>query len=118
AVVAQLVVLEHDADLLTERRQRAPRHPRRVMPVDEHRAAGRLLDQRDELQQRALAGARRAGQKGHLAALEVEADAAQRLTAPRITLVDALESNQPRDSSTSARANCSALNTSRSSTPS
>src|SRR5690606_36018089 len=49
AVVEQLVILKDDADLLTERRQRAPRHPRRVMPVDEHGAYGRLLDLWDAL---------------------------------------------------------------------
>jgi hypothetical protein len=71
AVVEQLVILEHDADALAERGIRRRFTRARVLAVDEHGAARRLLDQRDELQQRALAGARGARQERHLAALEL-----------------------------------------------
>ena len=77
AVVEQLVVLEHDAEPLPERRNLAARDARRVLVVDEHRAARRPLDQRDQAQQRALAGARRARQEHELAALDA------RTTRPR-----------------------------------
>ena len=118
AVVEQLVVLEHDAEPLAKRRNLAPRDARRVLVVDEHGAARRPLDERDQAQQRALAGARRARQEHELAALDVQRYARQRLAAGRITFVDVLEPDHGRASPSSARTNSSARKSSRSATPS
>src|SRR5690606_4303653 len=118
AVVEQLVVLEDDADALAEARDRAPGEARRVLAVDDDRAARRLLDQRDELEQRALSRARRPGQEGHLAPLQVKAHAAKRLAAAGIAFRDVLEADQAARSPISAPMNCSASKTARSSTPS
>src|SRR5690606_21690258 len=109
----QLVILKDDAELLSERRNAASRYARRILPADQHCAARRCLDQCDQLEKGALAGPRRAGQEDHLAALDVEAHAAQCVPPARIPFVDVFESNQARCSSTSARANCSAAKTSR-----
>src|SRR5687768_17535870 len=116
AVVEQLVVLEDDAEALPERRNLAPRDARGVLIVDEHRPARRTLDQCDQTQQRALAGARRPRQKHELAALDLERHAGKRLAAVRIAFVDVLESNHEGASPSSARRNSPARKSSRSAT--
>jgi hypothetical protein len=52
----QLVILEHDADLATERRDLRTLERARVLSIHNECAAARTLDQRDQLEQRALAG--------------------------------------------------------------
>ena len=93
AVMKQLVILKDDTDPLTEARYAAPRDAGRVQIVDEDRAAGRTFDQGDQLQQRALAGTGRPGQENHLAALDPEADAVQRLAPAGIPFLNVLESD-------------------------
>ena len=55
--------------------------------------ARRALDQRDQLEQRALAGAGVTGQEHHLAALDVEREVAERLAAVRVALADVVEAD-------------------------
>ena len=61
-----------------------------VLAVDDHacRWSGRSIAA-DQLEQRALARARMAGDEHHLAALDGERDVAQRLVAARVALGDA-----------------------------
>ena len=68
AVVQQLVILEHHADLAAERRHLATRDAGNVLAVDDELAAGGPLDQRDQLQQARFAGARMTGEEHDLAA--------------------------------------------------
>ena len=67
-----------------------------VLAVDDHRAARGPLQQRDELEHRALAGAGAAGEEHHLARFDPEADAGQRLAAVGIALADAVEDDHLR----------------------
>ena len=55
------------------------RHLAHVVPVDEHRAAGDVVEARDQVDDGALARAGGAEQRHHLARLDGEADAAQDL---------------------------------------
>src|SRR6202158_5227874 len=50
-----------------------------VAAVHDHVATRRALEQRDQLEHRALAGTGAAGQKHHLAVVDVEADVGERL---------------------------------------
>ena len=58
----------------------SPRSSRPVVsvPVEDHATARRTIEQTDDVEQRALARARRTDQRGELAALELEVDAVER----------------------------------------
>ena len=92
-VVEQPVVLEHEADLAAECGNRAAAQLRGVPAVHDHLAARRALEQRDQPQHRALAGAGVAGQEGHLAGLELEGKLGEGFAPVRVTLEDAVESD-------------------------
>src|SRR5688572_14915499 len=63
----------------------------RVASVHEHLAARRALEQGDQPEHRALAGAGMAGQEGHLAGLELERKFGQGLAPVGISLEDPVE---------------------------
>ena len=69
-------LLGHDPHL---RAQRGRRHVAQVVAVDEDAAGGRVVEARDELGQRRLAGAGRADQRDRLAGRHGQVDVAQRL---------------------------------------
>ena len=60
AVVQELVILEHHADELSKFGDAARLHRGGILIVDEHLPARRALDERDQLEDAALAGARSA----------------------------------------------------------
>ena len=99
AVVEQAELGHHQAEVAAQPRQRSRREPPDVLLVDEHRALRRPLDARDELEHRALAGARRAGQVDELAFAELEARIDQRVVAARVALGDAGEADRRRHAS-------------------
>src|SRR5690606_18239294 len=111
-------VLKHDSDSAAKVRYAAPMDSRRVLIGDEDGSARRPLDQGDELEQRALTGAGRAGEKRHLALLESEADPAQCFAPAGIALVDVLEADHVRAAPVRASANSLARKGARSSMPS
>ncbi len=74
----QREVLEHQADAAILRSDEA-RRPRHLEPVDQHAAAGRLLDAGGDAQQRRLPATRRPEQANDLGRRDVEVDAGQRL---------------------------------------
>src|SRR5215469_755270 len=78
-----------------------------IAAVHQHLAARRPLEQRDQLQHRALAGAGAAGEKHHLAVVDVEADVAECLAPVGVALADAVEGDHA-PSPTSAAANAAA----------
>ena len=91
-----------------------------ILIVDEHLAARGALDERDQLQNAALARARMAGQERQLALVDLERHAGQGLAAVGVALVDLIEANHraPAPSGpdfSSADTNSAALNTPKSS---
>ena len=95
AVVEQLLVLEHEAQVAPQVGQRGALQRADVLAVDQHRAAARPLDRGNQLEQRRLAGARMPGDERELARLDAEGDALQRLLAAGVALGDGGEANQP-----------------------
>ncbi len=91
AVEQQLVVLEDDAEVAAQIRQRALLEHADILAVDQHAAGVGALDRGDQLEQRALARARVAGDEHHLALGDPERDVLQRLIAAGIALVDLAE---------------------------
>ena len=75
-VVEQDGVLGDDADLPPQRGQRDVAH---VVAVDQDAAAAHVEEARDQVHQRALAGAARAHDGQHLALLHLQVDVAQTL---------------------------------------
>ena len=73
-VVEEHGLLRHDADLRAQRRQR---HVADVHAVDENRPARDVVEPRQQVDQRRLAGAAAADDGDHLAGLDVERHAAQ-----------------------------------------
>src|SRR6185503_4863702 len=72
--------LEHEADLrVAHVREVARRERRHVVPVEEVASGGRPIEAAEQVHERRLAGARRAGERDELAGRDVERDAAQRL---------------------------------------
>ena len=71
-VVQQLVVLENHADVAPVRRYAAPAQRGDAAAADQNLPARRSLDQRDQLECGALAGAGVAGQEYHLARRHLE----------------------------------------------
>src|SRR6185437_10955140 len=87
----QPVILEHDADRAPVCRNVPRRQRTEIFAADEHRAASRTLDQRDELEHGALARARAPREEHHLAGLDAEGHSRKRLPAVRIALDDVIE---------------------------
>ena len=77
-------LLRHDPHL---RAQRAARDVAQVVAVDEHASGGRVVEARDELGHRRLAGAGGADQRDGLARRDVEAHVLERVDRRRILVV-------------------------------
>ena len=90
-----------------------------VLIVDEDLAAGGAFDERDQLQNAALARARMAGQEGQFAGVDLEGHAGERLAAVGVALVNLVEADHAAAPSgpdlSSAETNSGALNTPKSS---
>src|SRR5882762_912376 len=89
----QPVVLEHHADAAPERRDMPPFEGAGVAAVHHHVATRGALEQRDELEHRALAGAGAAGEKHHLAVVDVEADVGERLAPAGVAFAHPVETD-------------------------
>ena len=89
----QLEVLEHEADGAAVVLHLARRHLRQVAAVDDEAAFGRQLLPEQQTQERALAGAARAGQEHELAPADREVEIAQREQAAAVRLRQALGFN-------------------------
>src|SRR5262249_47707853 len=116
-ILQQLVVLEHDANAATKAGNASRCQTARVDAAHEHLAARRPLDERDELQQRALACARMTGDEHQLAGGDLHAETAQRFLTAGIALPDVIQLDHalPSGGASNALTNCSASNTPRSS---
>ena len=94
----QVVELEDEADMRgAPRREVRIAEMRDVDAVDDDAAAGGLVDARDEVQQRALAGAGRPHQRHEVAARDVEVEAEQdrhRLLAADVDLLQVADGDQ------------------------
>src|SRR5258705_2858394 len=76
----QVEPLEHEADLrVAHVREVARRERRHVVPVQEVASGGRPIEAAEQVHERRLAGARRAGERDELARRDIQRDAAQRL---------------------------------------
>src|SRR6056297_529853 len=120
AVEQQLVVLEHHADVAPVTRDATAPDLGEVLVVHHDAAPGGPLDQRDQLQQRALARARMPGDEDHLPGVHVQREALQRIVAG-IALGDVLQVDHraaPPPRSSRASTNSPASKGCRSSTPS
>src|SRR5271156_742639 len=118
SIEEQLMILEHDAQTSAELRDAARLDRRGVLVVDEYLAAGGALDERDQLQDAALAGTRVAGQKHELAGLDAKRHPGKRLAPVRVALRHLVEVDHDAPSSAvlrSADTNSDALNTPKSS---
>jgi hypothetical protein len=62
-----------------------------VLVIDDNLAGGRAYQQRDEFQQGTLAGTGVAGEKGHLATVDVKIDIAQGIETAGVTLADVMK---------------------------
>src|SRR6266478_1021593 len=89
----QPVVLEHHANAAPERRDMPPFEGAGVAAVHHHVATRGALEQRDELERRALAGAGAAGEKHHLAVVDVEADVGERLAPAGVAFAHPVETD-------------------------
>src|SRR5690606_30311776 len=113
AIEEQMMVLEHHADPAPVVRHLAGMETAEVLAVDQHLAGGGPLHQHDQLEQRAFAGARVAGQKRKLPGRQVEAEIGQGFVPSGITLADILEADhrklpgQPSSCCNNALTNCS-----------
>ncbi len=87
------MILEHHADAAPRVRDASAPQFAVIAAVDDHLAARRPLQQRDEFQQRALARARVAGDEGHLAGGQLEVHFDQRIVVRGVAFADVLESN-------------------------
>ncbi len=85
------MVLEHEPDLAAMGGNLAAAQVAGVAAAHDHLPARRALEQRDEPQHRALAGAGMARQERHLAGLELESQLGERLAPVRVTLEDSVE---------------------------
>ena len=99
ATVAQVVgdrsgeqdrILQHDRDLLA---QRADAVLADVDAVDRQAAAGRVVEPRNQTDERRLAGAGQADQRNHLARLGGERDVVQHARAVRVRELDLLDAD-------------------------
>src|SRR5437660_82975 len=87
-----------------------------IAHVHQHATAGRALEQRDELEHRALAGAGAAGEEHHLAAVDAEADVGEGLAPVGVAFAHPVESDHALPGpSTSAAAKAAASNSPKSS---
>jgi hypothetical protein len=78
------VVLEHEPDPLVAERRLVPLvQPVRIDVVERHRAGRRRLERAEDVEQRALAAARRPHDGDGVAALQLERRAAQDRELPR-----------------------------------
>src|SRR5690606_29114884 len=84
----------HHADLPAVAGDAAARDAPGVLAVDDHLAAGRPVDQGDQPEQGALAGARVAGHEHHFPPLDRQAQVAQRFLAAGKALGDVLDTDQ------------------------
>jgi hypothetical protein len=107
AVVEQLVILEHHADLAAIRRHLATSDAGDVLAVHDQLTAARPLDQRDELQQARFTGAGVTGDEHDLAGRDLQRQVAERLTAVRIAFEDVIEADHSRFNSASTNASAS-----------
>ena len=88
AVEQQLVILEDDAKVAAQIRQRAFLEHPDVLIVDDDAAEVGTLDRCDEFEQCALAGSGVPGDEHHLAIGDIERDVLQRLIAAGVAFVD------------------------------
>src|SRR4029453_12625467 len=111
------MVLEDDADLAAEAGDLRARHDHGVLSVHDQVAARRPLDQRDQLEERRLAGARRSGQEHHLAAADIEREVGERLAPVRVAFEDVIEANHAEARASGAGASTASVNAAGSKTP-
>src|SRR5579872_6821142 len=109
------MILEYHSDLPAKGRDQAGLERAGIAACDEHGAARRPLQKRDQLEDRALAGSRSAGQEHHLAGVNLETDARQRFAPVGIALADTVERDHAAGPSTSAEAKAWASNSPKSS---
>src|SRR5216684_1032528 len=95
-VVQQLVILKYHANASAKLGDAAGLYTCGILVVDEHLAAGRALDERDQFQDAALAGTGVARQKRQLAVIDLERHAGQGLAAGGVALVDLVETDHAR----------------------
>ena len=88
ALGEQEAVLEHDADL---RSQRLERHVAHVDAVDAHGTGGDVVEARDEQRDRRLPRSRRADDRDTLARLDRELEALEHRLRPQVPEADAAE---------------------------
>jgi len=120
AIEQQLVILEDHADVAPVTGYATPPHLREILVVHDDAPAGGTLDQRDQLQERALACAGMARDEDHLAIVHVQRESLQRVVTA-VALGDILQVNHRAASpprSRSASTNSSASKGCRSSSPS
>src|SRR6202034_2810021 len=89
----QPVVLEHHAQAAAKQWHTPQRQLGRVVAIDDHLAACRTLEQRDQLEHAALAGAGTAREEHHLAVVDGEAQVRERFAPVGVALADALEAD-------------------------
>src|SRR5439155_1621369 len=89
----QPVVLEHHADATPERRDVPRLEGAGIAAVHHHVATRRALEQCDELEHRALAGAGAAGEKHHLTVVDAEADVGEGLAPVGVAFAHPFESD-------------------------
>src|SRR3984885_5626229 len=117
-VEEQLVILEHDAQAPAELRGAACLDGRGVLVIDEYLTPCRALDERDQLQDAALARTGMTREKHELAGLDAKRYARERLAAGGVALVHLVEVDHDAPSSAlfkSADTNSDALKTPKSS---
>src|SRR5512141_2604994 len=101
------MILQHETELPPEERDAAPTHSPDVVAVHDDNSRGRPFDPGDQLEDRALAGSRMAGEVDELAGGDAERDVGQCIAPARIALGDAAELDH---SSSSAPAKSDAMN--------
>ena len=90
-------ILEHDGDALAQRSDAVLAH---VDAVDQHASGRRVVEARNQADQRRLAGAREADERDHLARPGLEGDVVQHVRAVGIREADVLEADVARRRST------------------
>src|SRR6185437_2152476 len=106
-VLKQIEALEHHPDLRTVRSKLLLTEPAQLITLELHRARVDRLEQRETPQQRRLSGTGRANDHLHLAATDIDRDAAQYLE-PVVRLVDPFGAE---DRSVDHRASCATAGT-------
>lgn len=92
-IVQQAVVLEHEADVATEKWYTPATHAVEILVIDDDLTARMAFNERNESQQRTLASAGATGDEGHRACLDMQVDLLQGLDAAGILFRDVAEAN-------------------------